>query len=371
MTRPSASIVLRAAAPAYLPTPTILPPDTATSALNAGAPDPSTTRPFLIKRSYAIAHFLLSLRGLRRGPARFFSKSIPEWNSQLCAQGAPGLRSALREDPGRVALRLAERAALAGDEFGEGILGPGAAHDMGGEVALLLVLLGEVLLHLLQQQRLDADHRGAVVAGDRAGELHRLGAQLGPRHQVVEQADAVGLLRLDDAGGKQQLLGDRPADLVGQGPGAVDPAVGGGEKAEARVLAADAHVERGGEHRGAAVSEAVDHADGRLLAGGDLVGTAGAHRVELFLGVAAVVLALLVDVAAGGNRLVAGVGGQHRIAQLARQQAVHRVELVGPVQGQDRDAVFLLDQDMLVGHAVLPQRPGYPGAEAGGRQGRD
>src|SRR5262252_1696298 len=53
-TRPSASIVRLAAAPAYLPTPTIFPPCTATSAANAGSPEPSTTRPFLISRSYAI-----------------------------------------------------------------------------------------------------------------------------------------------------------------------------------------------------------------------------------------------------------------------------------------------------------------------------
>src|SRR5256885_13040812 len=38
----------------------------------------------------------------------------------------------------------AERAALAGDEFGKRLLGPGAAHDMGGEVALLGPLLLEV-----------------------------------------------------------------------------------------------------------------------------------------------------------------------------------------------------------------------------------
>src|SRR5439155_24630296 len=53
-TRPAASIVRLAAAPFDLPTPTILPSCTATSAANAGSPEPSTTRPFLISRSYAI-----------------------------------------------------------------------------------------------------------------------------------------------------------------------------------------------------------------------------------------------------------------------------------------------------------------------------
>src|SRR2546427_12432010 len=53
-TRPAASMVRLASAPAYLPTPTILPSCTATSAINPSSPVPSTTRPFLIKRSYAM-----------------------------------------------------------------------------------------------------------------------------------------------------------------------------------------------------------------------------------------------------------------------------------------------------------------------------
>src|SRR5262252_2541269 len=53
-TRPCASIVRLAAAPLYLPTPTIFPLWIATSAWNAGSPEPSTTRPFLMSRSYAI-----------------------------------------------------------------------------------------------------------------------------------------------------------------------------------------------------------------------------------------------------------------------------------------------------------------------------
>jgi hypothetical protein len=49
---------------------------------------------------------------------------------------------------------------------------------------------------------------------------------------MVEEPDAVRFLRLDDAGGEEQLLGDRPADLVGQRPRAVDPAVGRSEETE-------------------------------------------------------------------------------------------------------------------------------------------
>src|SRR5439155_567992 len=81
--------------------------------------------------------------------------------------------------------------------------------------------------------------------------LHRLRSQLLARHEVIEKTDAVGLLRLHGTRGEQELLGHRPADLVRQCPGAVDPAISGGEKTEFRILAADPHVERGREHRGA------------------------------------------------------------------------------------------------------------------------
>src|SRR5215469_4718302 len=53
-TRPAASIVRLPAAPLCFPTPTIFPPCTATSAWNDGSPEPSTTRPFLMSRSYAM-----------------------------------------------------------------------------------------------------------------------------------------------------------------------------------------------------------------------------------------------------------------------------------------------------------------------------
>src|SRR5215813_10950928 len=51
--RPSASI-MRVADSLNLPTPTIFPWCTATSAVKEGPPEPSTTRPFLMSRSYAM-----------------------------------------------------------------------------------------------------------------------------------------------------------------------------------------------------------------------------------------------------------------------------------------------------------------------------
>src|SRR5438874_7658504 len=55
--RPAASIVLLAG-PDNLPISTILPSLTPTSPRNDGMPEPSTTRPFLISRSYAIGFLL-------------------------------------------------------------------------------------------------------------------------------------------------------------------------------------------------------------------------------------------------------------------------------------------------------------------------
>src|SRR5215472_4748732 len=57
-TRPSASIVRRAG-PLNLPSSTILPSLIPTSPWKEGIPEPSTMRPFLISRSYAIASFLI------------------------------------------------------------------------------------------------------------------------------------------------------------------------------------------------------------------------------------------------------------------------------------------------------------------------
>src|SRR6185503_16685261 len=191
------------------------------------------------------------------------------------------------------------------------------------------------------------------------------------------------------AAGEEQLLGDGPAHLVGQRPRAVDAAVGGGQEAEAGVLAAHPHVERGGQYRGPAVGQAVDHADGGLGTRADLVAAAradGVARVQLVLTARAIVLALLVNVAAGRERAGAAAGDDdaadlrvaarlhHGLVQLGAQLVVHGVELLGTVQRQDRHALGLLDQDVL-GHACLlrvaPPRRGvaYAAGDPGTRRG--
>ena len=172
----------------------------------------------------------------------------------------------------------------------------------------------------------------------------------------------MGLFCLDNSRREQQFLGDWPANLVRQCPGAVDPTVGRRQKAEAGILAADAHIERRRQYRRSAIGKAVDHADRRLGAGGDLVAAAAAASFQFLRRVSPVILALLVDIAARRKRLLTGAGDDDAadcvvmvefldcLAQFARQFAVHRVELVGPVQRNDTDTVLTIDQDMLVSH---------------------
>src|SRR5262245_15236384 len=116
---------------------------------------------------------------------------------------------------------------------------------------------------------------------------------------MIEKTNAIRLFGLDDASREQQLLGLRPADLTAERPSRVDPAVGRSEETKAGILAPDPNVERGGEHGGAAVGEAVHHANDRLGADRDLEGAPGiAHAILFFAAVTLVVLHLLLDVAA-------------------------------------------------------------------------
>src|SRR5438045_2469308 len=92
---PSASIVLLAG-PDSLPISTILPSLTPTSPRNAGMPDPSTTSPFLINRSYAIG-FLLKGRAAARPDRHHLTtqfprqrRALPTWISpDPCGPGHP------------------------------------------------------------------------------------------------------------------------------------------------------------------------------------------------------------------------------------------------------------------------------------------
>ena len=59
-------------------------------------------------------------------------------------------------------------------------------------------------------------HRDGRVASDLAGELFRRGVEVRKRIDRVDKADAVGLVRLDVAGGVDHLLGHAGADEAGK-----------------------------------------------------------------------------------------------------------------------------------------------------------
>src|SRR5438309_8602791 len=93
------------AGPDNLPISTILPSLTPTSPRKAGMPEPSTTRPFLISKSYAIG-FLLALGSAAARPVRRHlttqfprqSRAFPAWiGPEPCGNGPspePGERVA-------------------------------------------------------------------------------------------------------------------------------------------------------------------------------------------------------------------------------------------------------------------------------------
>src|SRR5712691_7671357 len=85
MTCPPASTVWPAA-PESLPSSAILPSLTPTSPLNAGIPEPSTIRPFLISRSYAMGAPPLSLCGC----CYFLSRTIAQECRGTAAKFARG-----------------------------------------------------------------------------------------------------------------------------------------------------------------------------------------------------------------------------------------------------------------------------------------
>src|ERR1019366_4347816 len=105
--RPLASTV-RVAGPLSLPISAILPFRTPTSPRNAGMPEPSTTRPFLISRSYAIWMLSLDLpwgfpigilpwaRAARRGtpPSDQPATNNPDWQTEAMDRDGSGLKQA-------------------------------------------------------------------------------------------------------------------------------------------------------------------------------------------------------------------------------------------------------------------------------------
>src|SRR5215831_6290994 len=121
---------------------------------------------------------------------------------------------------------------LAGEKFRECVLGLRAAHHLRGVVMLCCPSGLEALALLFEQQRLHPSDGTAVVAGDHFRDLHRLHAELSFGNEMIEKANAVGFLGLDDASREQKLLGLRPANLAAERPSGIDPPVGCSEETE-------------------------------------------------------------------------------------------------------------------------------------------
>jgi hypothetical protein len=196
-------------------------------------------------------------------------------------------------------------------------------------------------------------------------ELDRLVLQ--PRLGIgeVDEPDLLGLLAVEGIAGERvvhavaevQGLSDVPRhDAAGQ-----DAPVHLGE-AEYRLVGRDREIAGADLGEAAAEAVAVDHGDGRLREGrqllpapliGGAAGLAAQHRI----GIAAAEIEL--DVLAGAERLARP--GEHddlglridrqlfeRIVHIEVELRAHGVALVRSVHDQPSDAVLLLDQDRLV-----------------------
>src|SRR5262249_37211124 len=161
-----------------------------------------------------------------------------------------------------------------------------------------------------------------------------LGPKLAFRHQMIEQADAIGLFGLDNARGEQQLLGLRPADLAAERPGGVNPAVGRSQETKTRALAPDPDVQRRGEHGGAGGREAgagaggcaVERAVVRPAADGDSDRASRFNAVFLVFGGAALLTSFLLSVAATRReRFVAGTSNDEAADRIVAIEAFHRI----------------------------------------------
>ena len=134
------------------------------------------------------------------------------------------------------------------------------------------------------------------------------------------------------------------------------------------MLTPQPEVQRGCQHRAAAVSQTVHHADNGLGRRRYIVGIASPGPVlliSLFLSEFLGPLPLFVNVPSGRESPVAGSGqndapnfivrvhGPYRFVQLCTQLSVHSVQDFRAIQRNDRHPFFFVHQDVLVCHSVL------------------
>src|SRR5215472_2375842 len=107
---------------------------------------------------------------------------------------------------------------------------------------LIVVALAPIHADLLVEKPLDPLDHACIVLGNHLPDLDAGFEQPGRRNHLIEKADTLGFLGIDDASGVEQLLGFRQANEQRQRPARVDPAIARGEKAKSAALAADAQI---------------------------------------------------------------------------------------------------------------------------------
>ena len=129
---------------------------------------------------------------------------------------------------------------------------------------------------MLDQERLDVGHTIGPVFGDAGRNLDGPVEQFSGRHQVVQQADVVGLVGEDFTPAVEQFLGLGPAHHGRQAPGGVQLSIVDRQEPEAAFLAAQEKVQAGGHDRATAIAKAVDGADDRFGGCSQMPGVFGA-----------------------------------------------------------------------------------------------
>ena len=233
-------------------------------------------------------------------------------------------------------------------------------------------------------------HRRPGQRGDLAGDRERLLDQPVRGHHPSDEAGALRLLGVHHAAGQAEVHGLGLADEAGQalGPaGAGYGADGDLRLAELGAVGGDDHVAHHGDLAAAAQGVAGDRGDRRLAGLGQALPALGDEvaLVDVHVGL---VLHLL-DVGAGGEGLlgaghddgadlIVGLQVVEGRGQLVDQGGAERVQRLRPVERDQADRIAFLDQDVLVGHAVLqtrtkgrcrPRAAPRPGGPRPGRRG--
>ena len=220
--------------------------------------------------------------------------------------------------------------------------------------------------------QLHAGQRERRVLRDLPGELVGHPLDVGGGHELIDHADLVGALRVDEPAGEEEMPRVRGAQdlhqLLAQREGDEEPDTRQ-RHAEARALGGHAEVAVERQLAAARDGVAVHHGDGGMAGALDPLEHLGDAALGIALGVV-LALAHLAEVHSGaeGRPLPSDhhhphvrvlVQRVHALDQPVEHRAIHRVAPVGAVHGQRGHTAFDL-QSKLVSHKA-------PSAAAAGR----